>query len=95
MWQNAIISEKPHLVINHCLMTIKVKFFASLSEELGIRERLLPWESTMTAEEVWNDIADRPLPQNLLCAINHEYAQLSQLVVDGDEVAFFPPVNGG
>jgi molybdopterin synthase sulfur carrier subunit len=35
------------------------------------------------------------LPPNTLAAVNMEYAELTQSVRDGDEVAFFPPVTGG
>ncbi len=33
--------------------------------------------------------------QNLMCARNEDLCQLDEPVVDGDEVAFFPPVTGG
>ncbi len=38
---------------------------------------------------------DTPLPPNMLTAVNMEYAEPTQIVRDGDEVAFFPPVTGG
>ncbi|MEO0392710.1 MAG: MoaD/ThiS family protein [Pseudomonadota bacterium] len=34
-------------------------------------------------------------PEALKAAINKQYADLSALVMPGDEVAFFPPVTGG
>jgi len=39
--------------------------------------------------------SDQPLPDNVLIAVNREYAKADQAVRDGDEVAFFPPVTGG
>jgi len=76
-------------------MSITVRFFASLSEELGFNQKIVDHKVSLTIEEVWRDVVDRPPPPNLLCAKNHEYAEFGQHLDDGDEVAFFPPVNGG
>jgi molybdopterin synthase sulfur carrier subunit len=76
-------------------MSITVRFFASLSEELGFNHKIVDHKFPLTIEDVWRDVADRPPPRNLLCAKNHEYADFNQHLDDGDEVAFFPPVNGG
>lgn len=76
-------------------MSITVKFFASLSEELGFDRKTVAHKSPLTIEDVWRDVANRPPPESLLCALNHEYADFKQHLKDGDEVAFFPPVNGG
>ncbi len=76
-------------------MSITVRFFASLREELGINQKSVHHTCALTIEDVWRDIARRPPPKNLLCAVNHEYAGFGQRLEDGDEVAFFPPVNGG
>jgi molybdopterin synthase sulfur carrier subunit len=75
-------------------MTIQVKFFASLREKVGMTD--LTIEGASTAEEVWNMATNQlAIPDNLLVAINLEYAKLTSQVVEGDEVAFFPPVTGG
>ncbi|WP_423907462.1 MoaD/ThiS family protein [Candidatus Spongiihabitans sp.] len=81
-------------------MSITVRFFASLSEELGFDQKTLDRKTVahkfpLTIEDVWREVAHRPPPENLLCALNHEYADFKQHLEDGDEVAFFPPVNGG
>ncbi len=76
-------------------MSITVKFFASLSEELGFNHKTIPHTASLTIATVWHDVVNRPPPKNLLCAVNHEYADFKQGLQDGDEVAFFPPVNGG
>ncbi len=76
-------------------MSITVKFFASLRDELGCDEKIVTHKVSLTIADVWRDVAHRAPPKNLLCARNHDYADFNQLLHDGDEVAFFPPVNGG
>ncbi len=75
-------------------MTISVKFFASLREKIGLSELRL--SSATSAADVWaQSTNDATPPDNMLVAINLEYAQLDDIVNEGDEVAFFPPVTGG
>lgn len=76
-------------------MTISVKFFASLREQVGMADASLEASNGMTVQQVWSDTCSIAMPDNTLCAINMEYVDLSQAVQDGDEVAFFPPVTGG
>jgi sulfur-carrier protein len=78
------------------LMSIKVRYFASLGERLGRTESDLKVTQNMTVRDAWLiDTSGMPLPDNLLAAVNMEYADLDAKVQDGDEVAFFPPVTGG
>ncbi|CDH45263.1 MAG: MoaD/ThiS family protein [Candidatus Competibacteraceae bacterium] len=77
-------------------MSIDIKYFASLRDRLGRAEDRLDAATELTVAEVWAALwLDRPLPPNTLTAVNMEYAELTQRVRDGDEVAFFPPVTGG
>ena len=77
-------------------MQLKVKFFASLSEQTGLTETTVDADSPATVLDAWNLAAgDQTLPVNILCAINMAYARLDDSVSDGDEIAFFPPVTGG
>jgi sulfur-carrier protein len=77
-------------------MSIKVRYFASLSEQVGRSESVLVFSQAMTVRDVWQlDAIEKPIPDNVLAAINMEYASLDVQVQDGDEVAFFPPVTGG
>ena len=77
-------------------MTIQVKYFASLRETIGRSHDTLNVTDSISVEEVWNQAtSSMQRPENVLVAINQEYANFSNRVQDGDEVAFFPPVTGG
>jgi len=77
-------------------MSIKVRYFASLKEEVGRSEEELEFVGIASVIDVWKQANDdKALPTNILAAVNMEYVELESLVNDGDEVAFFPPVTGG
>lgn len=40
-----------------------------------------------------NDLGN--LPQNTICAINHNVSQPDEVIYESDEVALYPPVTGG
>ena len=81
-------------------MSVRVLFFASLSEITGIREAALPARDCPDVGAVFTHFARRhpaleASRSSTLCAVNSEYARLTDPVRDDDEVAFFPPVSGG
>jgi molybdopterin synthase sulfur carrier subunit len=76
-------------------MSITVRFFASVRERLGKAQEIIDSAGINNVADVWKQSARTPLPDNLLVAVNMEYARPDQPVRDGDEVAFFPPVTGG
>ena len=77
-------------------MTLVVKYFASLREQLGRAEDRIEIEGAATVAEVWRRVSGaQELPDNLRAAVNHEYADAATVVGDGDEIGFFPPVTGG
>lgn len=77
-------------------MPITVKFFASLREEHDIEAIDIDAPNQLTALQVWKQVTGQSaLPAKILIAVNQEYANDSELINDGDEVAFFPPVTGG
>lgn len=81
-------------------VAVTVRFFARYADLLD-RERVdltLPAGATVAAlvEVVRREVpgAGR-LPQRVLCAVNLAHALPSQILNDGDEVAFLPPLAGG
>ena len=77
-------------------MTITVKFFASLREQIGQNQTVIETAESLTVAQVWAQACDNAtLPTHLLMAVNMEYVNQDTVVQDGDEVAFFPPVTGG
>lgn len=77
-------------------MSIQVKFFASLREQLGADSVEINASDASQVRDVWQAATQKAdYPVNTLCAINMQYAKLDDAVSDGDEVAFFPPVTGG
>lgn len=77
-------------------MTITVKFFASLREQVGISELQLPVTEQLTVSQVWTQACGNgALPAHILSAVNLEYVDRDTMVKAGDEIAFFPPVTGG
>lgn len=76
-------------------MSITVRFFAGLRERLGTEREELDASAVATVADAWTTITAEPLTDNVLAAVNQEYAGTDSPVRDGDEVAFFPPVTGG
>lgn len=78
------------------LMTVNVKFFASLKQNLGFESVELDYRPGDDVQAVWDRATGHATqPANTLCALNLEYVKPGTDVNDGDEVAFFPPVTGG
>lgn len=83
-------------------MTVQVMYFAGLKEVLGLSQERITLPKGIGTTGALRDwlIAKLGREQlatvkNLRCAVNQDMASFSSLVVDGDEVAFFPPVTGG
>ena len=77
-------------------MAIHVKLFASLRERLGRDSQEIEARAGLTIAAVWCAISGSDvLPSTVLAARNQVYASADELLQDGDEVAFFPPVTGG
>jgi molybdopterin converting factor subunit 1 len=77
-------------------MKVKVRLFASLREDVGIKETEVELEPGATADSLWrNVVQDERMPSGVMTAVNLDYATPDTPLNDGDEVAFFPPVTGG
>jgi sulfur-carrier protein len=85
-------------------MHLKILYFASLREVLGRDEENIEIPATIvTAGQLrtWLSQRDAQFAQGLAAnralrtAINKRLAQPETLLVEGAEVAFFPPVTGG
>jgi molybdopterin synthase sulfur carrier subunit len=81
-------------------MSIRVLFFASLSDIAGMRETRVNPAGFTDVLSIFDKFAkDFPSLEkyrsSLLFALNSEFASPDSPIQDGDEVAFFPPVSGG
>ncbi len=77
-------------------MSIQVMYFASLREAMGREKDMIEVDSPIPASQAWvAATGQQEMPDKVLIAINHEYADADALVHSGDELAFFPPVTGG
>jgi molybdopterin converting factor subunit 1 len=81
-------------------MHVTIRLFARLREMAGAPEvrRDLPdgasvraaWESLVGEFPGFDDYT-----RVVSCAVNEDYARMTAILHDGDEVAFLPPVSGG
>ena len=82
-------------------MSVKILYFASLKEALGMggeSVELPAGVTTVGALRDWLVAQGREKlasSKNLRCAVNQDMAGLDAPVREGDEIAFFPPVTGG
>lgn len=85
---------------------IEVHYFASVRERLGCdADQVAPVElgTDATVGQLLQLLAQRHgakgqrvlLDARILAAVNQVVADMTAVVKDGDEVAFFPPVTGG
>lgn len=81
-------------------MLVRVRLFARLRELAGTAELTRELPDGSTAQALWQSLA-RDFPaiadygRTVSCAVNEDYARLTTVLKQGDEVAFLPPVSGG
>ena len=89
-------------------MNIRIKLFATLREALGESEFDLSVATLLLSEKPvdvaavkallsqrgvdWHEALNQP---NVVHALNHKVVFTDALIVEGDELAFFPPMTGG
>lgn len=81
--------------------TIRIVYFASLAQALGLRGETCALGTPKVLAELRAELILRGPPWDILegshikAAVNHVMAHPASWVNPGDEVAFFPPVTGG
>ena len=80
-------------------MKVKLLYFAVLRDIAGKRDDVIELPEGTRAADVWQrfreqhrELRDYAQP---MTAINESYADADQVLRDGDELAFIPPVAGG
>lgn len=80
-------------------LTVKLRLFASVREICGFTERDILLDEGSTCRDAFNKLASEYPELNkldsILVAKNETYCQWGDLLVNNDELTFFPPVNGG
>ena len=76
-------------------MSVNARFFASLKERVGHGTVSVDLDKASCVRDIWYAVTGERPGEEVLVAINKEYADFDAVVVDGDEVAFFPPITGG
>lgn len=81
-------------------MQIRIRYFASLREIVGMNEENLSMAEGASVTEARALLLERyPRLENALaravCAVNHQYVSPETVLKEGDEVVFIPPVGGG
>ena len=72
-----------------------MRLFAALRERAGSASLDVVLADGATVGDVWAPLGLGDEPPGLLYAVNRTYAERSELIADGDEIAVIPPVSGG
>jgi molybdopterin synthase catalytic subunit/molybdopterin converting factor small subunit len=81
-------------------MQLRILFFGVLKEMAGRTSDTLELPGEATLHDVFNHYEEqiprlRTLSKSIAISINREFATLDSKLMDGDEIAFLPPVSGG
>lgn len=81
-------------------MKVRLLYFAVLRDITGSGEEQIDIPEGTRASDLWSSLRQKhrrlaAYERQPMTAINQSYAAADQLLHDGDEVAFIPPVAGG
>ena len=81
-------------------MRVTVRLFARLRDIAGASELSREIAAGATSRSVWQQLAGvypelGKYERSISSAVNADYARMDQVLREGDEVAFLPPVSGG
>jgi molybdopterin synthase sulfur carrier subunit len=85
-------------------MKLQLRYFASIRETLGLDQEAIELPMDIRTVDdlrahlrsrggIWSEVLGEG--KVLRCALNHQMVNASTELIDGAEVAFFPPVTGG
>jgi molybdopterin synthase sulfur carrier subunit len=81
-------------------MKLKLLFFASHRDAVGMAAKALEMPEGSTVRELFDTLAGKypalkGIEGRTIIAVNRDQAGWDRILNDGDEVAFYPPVSGG
>ena len=81
-------------------MRVTVRLFARLRDIAGLAELTRELADGSTPAEVWRGLVEQfpamaAYETSISTAVNADYAKMTTVLSDNDEVAFLPPVSGG
>jgi len=81
-------------------MKVKVRFYSRHREIVGKAEGEIEVEEGVTINNLMEKLIERypeleKIRDSTLYSLNHRYAKGDERLKDGDEMAIFPPVEGG
>ena len=81
-------------------MRVTVRLFARLRDIAGSAELARELAPGATIGDLWRQLAGEfpelaAYERSISSAINADSARMDQVIGDGDEIAFLPPVSGG
>jgi molybdopterin converting factor subunit 1 len=81
-------------------MRVVIRLFARLRDIAGSSDLVRDAPAGSTVADVWRGlVTDFPemarYHSSISTAVNAEYAKMTAVLSEGDEVAFLPPVSGG